>query len=132
MSRSATMARLPANVLIFLIELYRTYVSPTRMPVCRFTPTCSEYAVTALRTRGVVIGLGLTVVRLAKCAPWHPGGWDPVPERKRSTVRADPADGAATDTASQDPSLPAGPRSEPNACKGSPHAVIGDTNDGSA
>ncbi|MCC3327807.1 membrane protein insertion efficiency factor YidD [Nocardia abscessus] len=132
MSRSATIARLPANVLVFLIELYRTYVSPTRMPVCRFTPTCSEYAVTALRTRGMFIGLGLTVVRLAKCAPWHPGGWDPVPERKRSTVRADPADGAATDTAPQDPSLLAGPRSEPNACKGSPHAVIGDTNDGSA
>ncbi|MGK8511119.1 membrane protein insertion efficiency factor YidD [Nocardia asiatica] len=130
MSRS--IAGLPVNVLIFLIELYRTYVSPTRMPVCRFTPTCSEYAVTALRTRGLFVGLGLTVVRLAKCAPWHPGGWDPVPERKRSTVRTEPAGGAATDAAPQDPSLSAGPRSEPNACKGSPHAVIGDTNDGSA
>ncbi|WP_159922176.1 MULTISPECIES: membrane protein insertion efficiency factor YidD [Nocardia] len=132
MSLSAKLARLPANALIFLIELYRTYVSPTRMPVCRFTPTCSEYAVTALRSRGLFIGLVLTVVRLAKCAPWHPGGWDPVPERKRSTLRAEPADGAATDVASQESSLPAGPRSEPNACKGSPHAVIGDTNDGSA
>ncbi|MEU1995250.1 MULTISPECIES: membrane protein insertion efficiency factor YidD [Nocardia] len=132
MSLWAKIARLPVNVLIFSIELYRTYVSPTRMPVCRFTPTCSEYAVTALRTRGLFIGLGLTVVRLAKCAPWHPGGWDPVPERKRSTSRAEPADGSATDAATQEPSLPAEPRSEPNACKGSPHAVIGDTNDGSA
>src|SRR5690606_4132334 len=43
----------PARALIFCIELYRTYVSPTRMPTCRFTPTCSEYAVEALRTRGV-------------------------------------------------------------------------------
>ncbi len=83
-------ARMPAKLLIFLIELYRTYVSPTRMPVCRFTPTCSEYAVTALRTRGLVVGLGLTAVRLAKCAPWHPGGWDPVPEPKRKGA-ADPA-----------------------------------------
>ncbi|MFE3360706.1 membrane protein insertion efficiency factor YidD, partial [Streptomyces californicus] len=58
-----TLARLPANALIFLIELYRTYVSPTRMPICRFTPTCSEYAVTALRTRGLVVGSVLTVVR---------------------------------------------------------------------
>ncbi|WP_327111189.1 membrane protein insertion efficiency factor YidD [Nocardia sp. NBC_01730] len=132
MSVSAQIARLPVNALIFLIELYRTYISPTRMPVCRFTPTCSEYAVTALRTRGLFIGLGLTVVRLAKCAPWHPGGWDPVPERKRSTLRTDPADEAATDAAPQEPNLPAEPPSGPNACKGSPHAVIGDTNDGSA
>lgn len=91
-------ARLPANALVFLIELYRTYVSPTRMPVCRFTPTCSEYAVTALRTRGLVVGLGLTAVRLAKCAPWHPGGWDPVPERRQGTHRGanDAAAGPAT------------------------------------
>ncbi|WP_442790352.1 membrane protein insertion efficiency factor YidD [Nocardia sp. CDC153] len=99
-------ARLPAKALIFLIELYRTYISPTRMPVCRFTPTCSEYAVTALRTRGLFVGLGLTAVRLAKCAPWHPGGWDPVPERKH--------------------------RHAASACEGSSPAVTGDTNDGSA
>jgi putative component of membrane protein insertase Oxa1/YidC/SpoIIIJ protein YidD len=43
MSRLRLVAALPAKLLIFLIELYRTYVSPTRMPVCRFTPTCSEY-----------------------------------------------------------------------------------------
>ncbi len=124
--------KLPVNALIFLIELYRTYVSPTRMPVCRFTPTCSEYAVTALRTRGLFTGLVLTVVRLAKCAPWHPGGWDPVPERKRSPLRAGSGDEVAADVASQESSVPAEPRSQPNACKGSPHAVIGDTNDGSA
>ncbi|MFC4603824.1 membrane protein insertion efficiency factor YidD [Rhodococcus kronopolitis] len=73
----------PARALIFVIELYRSYVSPLRLPTCRFTPTCSEYAVDALRERGVVIGLGLAVVRLLKCAPWHPGGWDPVPPRVR-------------------------------------------------
>nr|WP_308213803.1 membrane protein insertion efficiency factor YidD [Rhodococcus sp. FXJ9.536] len=74
-----TIYALPARTLIFFIELYRTYVSPLRLPTCRFTPTCSEYAVQALRTHGVIKGLVLTVVRLAKCAPWHPGGWDPVP-----------------------------------------------------
>lgn len=78
---------LPARLLIFPIELYRTYVSPTRMPVCRFTPSCSEYAVTALRERGAIVGLALAVIRLLKCAPWHPGGWDPVPERKRGASR---------------------------------------------
>lgn len=66
---------LPARTLVFFIELYRTYVSPLRMPTCRFMPTCSEYAVESLRTHGGAIkGLFLTVVRLAKCAPWHPGG----------------------------------------------------------
>ncbi|MEV6274783.1 membrane protein insertion efficiency factor YidD [Nocardia sp. NPDC051832] len=113
-----SLVRLPARLLIFLIELYRTYVSPTRMPVCRFTPTCSEYAVTALRTRGLFVGLGLTVVRLLKCAPWHPGGWDPVPER-RTRARGG---AAAADTAT----------AAPHACTGSPSAVIGEPNDGSA
>jgi putative membrane protein insertion efficiency factor len=72
---------LPARVLIFCIELYRTYVSPLRLPTCRFAPTCSEYAVEALRTHGALKGSLLACVRLAKCAPWHPGGWNPVPER---------------------------------------------------
>lgn len=150
MSLASTTARLPANILIFLIELYRTYVSPTRLPVCRFTPTCSEYAVTALRTRGLVVGLGLTVVRLAKCAPWHPGGWDPVPPRRSDGPGEDswydhaeveePAqrrarhpdehgDEAATESSCRPPSSGVS-APEPNACKGSPR-VIGDTNDGS-
>lgn len=88
MNRTAVADRitaLPARALIFLIELYRTYVSPTRMPVCRFTPTCSEYAVTALRDRGLIVGVVLATARLVKCAPWHPGGWDPVPERLRGS-----------------------------------------------
>ena len=80
----------PATALIWLIELYRTYVSPTRMPICRFSPTCSEYAVTALRTRGLVVGSTLAVVRLAKCAPWHPGGWDPVPARGTQACKSSP------------------------------------------
>ena len=83
------LVRLPARGLIFMIELYRSYISPMRMPTCRFSPTCSEYAVTALQTRGFLVGSVLTVVRLAKCAPWHPGGWDPVPEpRRRDHVHA--------------------------------------------
>jgi putative membrane protein insertion efficiency factor len=77
----ATLRRLPARAAIFLIELYRTYVSPMRLPTCRFTPTCSQYAVEALAEYGLVKGGRLTVVRLAKCGPWHRGGWDPIPER---------------------------------------------------
>ncbi|EOM75676.1 membrane protein insertion efficiency factor YidD [Rhodococcus rhodnii] len=83
----ATVRRFPVTATVFAVELYRTYVSPTRMPTCRFTPTCSEYAVEALRTRGFVVGSLLTLVRLAKCGPWHPGGWNPVPPRRRAPER---------------------------------------------
>jgi uncharacterized protein len=72
--------------LIFLIQLYRHMVSPMRLPTCRFTPTCSQYAVDALAEYGLVRGSGLAAVRLAKCGPWHRGGWDPIPERKAGRV----------------------------------------------
>jgi putative membrane protein insertion efficiency factor len=74
--------RAPVRVVIFLIELYRTYVSPLRLPTCRFTPTCSQYAVDALSEYGLLRGGWLAVLRLVKCGPWHRGGWDPIPERK--------------------------------------------------
>ena len=72
--------------LIFLIQLYRHMVSPLRLPTCRFTPTCSQYAVDALAEYGLVRGTGLAAVRLAKCGPWHRGGWDPIPERRADRV----------------------------------------------
>lgn len=73
---------LPRRSLIFLIELYRTWVSPLRLPTCRFEPTCSAYAVQALSRHGLVYGGGLTLVRLSKCGPWHKIGCDPVPDEK--------------------------------------------------
>lgn len=72
---------LPRRTLIFLIELYRTWVSPMRLPSCRFEPTCSGYAVEALDRHGVVYGSVLSAIRLAKCGPWHKPGYDPIPER---------------------------------------------------
>nr|WP_293324826.1 membrane protein insertion efficiency factor YidD [Mycobacterium sp.] len=67
--------------LVYLIQLYRHMVSPLRPASCRFVPTCSQYAVEALTEYGLVRGSGLAVVRLAKCGPWHRGGWDPIPDR---------------------------------------------------
>lgn len=87
MSRHAMwsgMHRLPRRALIFVIELYRTWVSPMRLPTCRFEPTCSAYAVEALDTHGFLYGSWLSMVRLAKCGPWHKPGYDPVPERRVS------------------------------------------------
>ncbi len=71
----------PARAVVYLIQLYRTMVSPLRLPTCRFTPTCSQYAVDALTEFGLVRGGWLALVRLLKCGPWHNGGWDPIPDR---------------------------------------------------
>lgn len=70
---------------IQLIQLYRTMISPFRPAACRFTPTCSQYAVDALQEYGLFRGCWLACVRLAKCGPWHRGGWDPIPERPDAT-----------------------------------------------
>ncbi len=63
----------------FLFLAYRKLVSPLLGPRCRFYPSCSHYAEDALREHGVLRGLGLAVRRLARCHPFHPGGYDPVP-----------------------------------------------------
>lgn len=90
-------ARGAARIAVFVIELYRAYVSPLRLPTCRFTPTCSQYAVDALTEYGFFRGSWLSAVRLAKCGPWHRGGWDPIPERRRHDP--DPAATATHDDA---------------------------------
>ncbi|MBI3217770.1 MAG: membrane protein insertion efficiency factor YidD [Mycobacterium sp.] len=79
--RPAGRRSVPVRVLVYVIEFYRHAISPMRLPTCRFTPTCSQYAVDALTEYGLLRGSALSIVRLAKCGPWHRGGWDPIPER---------------------------------------------------
>ncbi len=68
------------RILIRLVKLYRKYISPMkRVPTCRFTPTCSEYALEAIERHGAVKGTYLAVRRILKCHPFHEGGFDPVP-----------------------------------------------------
>ena len=69
------------RTLITVIEMYRHMISPLRLPSCRFMPTCSQYAVEALAEHGLLRGGWLALLRLAKCGPWHSGGWDPIPDR---------------------------------------------------
>ena len=64
---------------IGLLGVYRWLISPVLPAACRFSPSCSEYAIGALRKHGLVGGGWLTVRRLAKCQPFHEGGVDPVP-----------------------------------------------------
>lgn len=81
MSAARRMGGALARAAIAVIQLYRHMVSPYRPPSCRFMPTCSQYAVDALTEYGVLRGGWLSLARLAKCGPWHRGGWDPIPER---------------------------------------------------
>jgi len=62
-----------------LIRAYQLLIAPVIPHCCRFAPSCSHYAAEALRTYGFVKGLGLTLKRVLRCHPFHPGGWDPVP-----------------------------------------------------
>lgn len=63
---------------ILLIKFYRVFLSPLKPPTCRFVPTCSEYALIAFEKYGVFRGSYLTLKRILKCHPFHPGGYDPV------------------------------------------------------
>ncbi len=64
------------------VLFYRKCISPFTPPSCRFTPSCSEYALEALRVHGAGRGLLLTVKRILKCHPWGSSGYDPVPPGK--------------------------------------------------
>ncbi len=69
------------HVMKWLIRLYQKYISPLKPPCCRFTPTCSAYAIEAYEKRGFFVGTILTVWRILRCNPFSKGGYDPVPER---------------------------------------------------
>lgn len=71
------------KLLIALVQLYRYLFSPWLGNQCRFYPTCSEYALQALREHGAIRGSWLTLCRLSRCHPWHAGGCDPVPAVNR-------------------------------------------------
>jgi putative membrane protein insertion efficiency factor len=97
--------RWPAEVLVAPIRFYQRFITPYTPPSCRYYPTCSAYAVTALRTRGAVVGTVLTIWRLLRCNPWSTGGIDHVPA---TGLRREPP--GTTGRSSDDPT---GPRAEP-------------------
>ncbi len=74
-------------VCAWLIRFYQKFLSPLkRNPTCRFTPTCSAYALEAFMKRGFFVGLWLTVRRILRCNPFCAGGYDPVPEKKHKRI----------------------------------------------
>lgn len=73
---------LVGRVFVYLIRGYQTNISPRYGARCRFTPTCSSYAIEAIETHGAFKGLGLAVWRILRCNPFSKGGYDPVPPKK--------------------------------------------------
>ena len=71
-----------SRLLIWLIRFYQKNISPRKISCCRFTPTCSAYAIEAIQKRGVIVGTALSIWRILRCNPFCRGGYDPVPEKR--------------------------------------------------
>ena len=87
------------RLIVLVLRFYQRWISPALGPRCRFAPSCSQYAVDALRAHGLLRGSWLTLRRLGRCHPWHPGGYDPVPAAASSGEahpRLTPRAGAAS------------------------------------
>ena len=84
--------RLIKKIFIGLVKFYRKYISPLKKPCCRFTPTCSEYALEAFEKYGVIKGLYLSVKRILRCNPFCKGGVDHVPEKITFGKKRPPTD----------------------------------------
>lgn len=66
------------GILLIVIKFYRNFISPLKPPCCRYYPTCSEYAMTAVEKYGAIKGGWMAVKRICRCHPFHEGGYDPV------------------------------------------------------
>ena len=73
----ATLAGLPSWLLIAAVRLYQIFLSPMLGRQCRFTPTCSQYFILAVQKYGAIRGAWRGVLRICRCQPFHPGGYDP-------------------------------------------------------
>jgi len=72
-----------SNMLVWFIRFYQKNISPAKISCCRFNPTCSAYAIEAIKTHGAIKGSFLAICRIIRCNPLCKGGYDPVPEKKK-------------------------------------------------
>jgi hypothetical protein len=79
----APLHRILVSLVLLPVMFYRRWISPMkRVPSCRYLPTCSAYAIEAVKTRGILVGVGLAVWRVLRCNPFFHAGYDPVPARR--------------------------------------------------
>ncbi|GAA1723095.1 hypothetical protein GCM10009809_18670 [Isoptericola hypogeus] len=83
---------LPTTVLIGMLRVYQAVVSPLTGPTCKYYPSCSQYAIIAIRTHGTLRGTGLALWRILRCNPWSLGGVDDVPPARPKHVHDDAPD----------------------------------------
>lgn len=72
-----SLASLPTRAALWLVRFYQVCISPLHGPCCRFTPTCSQYCVQAIKKYGLLVGALKTIWRVLRCNPFNPGGYDP-------------------------------------------------------
>ena len=72
------MNRCLTKLFIYLVKKKKKFISPLKGPTCRFYPTCSQYSIEALKKYGAIKGSYLSIRRILKCHPFHPGGYDPL------------------------------------------------------
>lgn len=92
-----------ARIALAGVRAYQRWISPSRPRTCRFTPSCSAYAVEALERHGALRGGWLATRRLLRCGPWHPGGHDPVPSAVGHSGSAATPPGPRPDAATSTP-----------------------------
>jgi len=78
-----------SRIFIAMIILYKKYISPLKPASCRFYPSCSEYSLEAIQKYGCLKGGFLSIRRILKCHPYHPGGYDPVPDQSVKLFKAE-------------------------------------------
>jgi len=74
------------SIMLFLINIYRWFISPFLGSNCRFYPSCSHYAQDAIRAHGAIRGCWMAAKRIGRCHPWTDGGYDPVPGRDEQAM----------------------------------------------
>ncbi|MDE7136461.1 MAG: membrane protein insertion efficiency factor YidD [Muribaculaceae bacterium] len=75
----SSLSALASRFMILFVRFYQLCISPMLPSACRYTPTCSQYAIEALRKHGPAKGLWLSIKRISRCHPWGGSGYDPVP-----------------------------------------------------
>lgn len=78
---------IPRNLCVIILRVYRWVISPLYGDVCRYYPSCSAYTLQAIQHHGVIRGVALGTIRIARCHPWAAGGVDDIPEPKRARYR---------------------------------------------